>query len=132
MPDVKVVHVAVGVIINQRNEVLISLRHPESHQGGLWEFPGGKLEPDEDVQQALGRELLEELNIRVQPDRQLLQINYDYPDKSVLLDVWLIRDFVGEPVGKEGQPIQWQAIARLDSQLFPPANASIIEAIQDI
>ena len=58
-----IVHVAVGIIIDDKNNILIALRHPDAHQGGLWEFPGGKLEQGETVQQALRRELSEELGI---------------------------------------------------------------------
>ena len=125
------IHVAVGVITNQRDEVLIALRHADSHQGGLWEFPGGKLEPGEDVQTALRRELSEELDIAVEPDRELIQVTFDYPEKTVLLDVWMISRFEGHPVGKEGQPVKWVAISELNPDLFPPANKPIIQALRD-
>ena len=126
------VHVAVGVILNSANEVLVSLRHPDSHQGGLWEFPGGKLEEGEDVQTALRRELLEELDILVEPERELLTVNFEYPEKRVLLDVWVVREFSGDVVGKEGQAIRWLSVADLHPENFPPANAPIIQALQQL
>ncbi len=129
MIEQSLIHVAVGVIINHHNEVLISLRHVNSHQGGRWEFPGGKLKIGEDARSALCRELQEELGIRVEIDCELLKVQYDYPEKSVLLDVWTVKKFQGEPAGKEGQPIQWVHVTDLDPQQFPPANGPIIRAL---
>ncbi len=124
------VHVAVGVIINHAGEVLISQRAEHSHQGGLWEFPGGKLEDNEPVQAALVRELEEELGIQVQQSEPLIRIHHDYVDKRVLLDVWTITGFEGSPTGREGQPLCWVDPAALDGRVFPQANLPIIKALQ--
>ena len=124
------VHVAVGVILSPENRILISLRHPDSHQGGLWEFPGGKVEADESVERAIARELNEELGITVSELRPLMVINHDYPDKSVCLDVWWVECFSGEPEGREGQLIRWVEAADLTNYIFPQANLPILEAIQ--
>ncbi len=126
------VHVAVGVLLNSRGEILISRRHADSHQGGLWEFPGGKLESGENVQAALQRELLEELGIDVQASRALLEVRHDYPDKQVLLDVWLIDRFSGEATGREGQPLCWCPPGELVNYDFPAANHPIVEACQGL
>ena len=93
--------------------MLIALRAEESHQGGLWEFPGGKVEPGESVEQALTREFEEELGIEVHSCTPFIQIRHDYTDKSVLLDVWNIESFSGAPRGREGQPIEWRAQSAL-------------------
>lgn len=122
------VHVAVGVILGPAGDILISKRHDDSHQGGLWEFPGGKVEPGESVQAALDRELHEELGIRVTSCRALLEVHHDYSDKQVLLDVWVIDDFLGEPRGQEGQPLAWCAPGALSEFEFPAANRPIVEA----
>ena len=103
----KLVHVAVGVIVDQHNNILIALRPEDSHQGGLWEFPGGKVEQGEAVETALSRELYEELGLESISCRPLIEIRHDYTDKSVLLDVWWVDQFSGEAEGKEGQPIKW-------------------------
>ena len=124
----KRVHVAVGVLRNSAGEILISLRHPDSHQGNLWEFPGGKVEQGESVQAALLRELREELGIVIGASSPLVEIAHDYPDKSVLLDVWLIDSFSGEPHGAEGQALAWCAPDRLKEYAFPAANDPIVEA----
>lgn len=122
------VHVAVGVIVNEVGEILISRRRDDSHQGGLWEFPGGKVETGESVQVALRRELHEELGISVLGSRALLEVHHDYPDKQVLLDVWVIDAFSGEVTGREGQPLCWCPPARLADYAFPAANQPIVEA----
>ena len=123
-------HVAVGVIIGPGNTILIALRHRDSHQGGLWEFPGGKVEVGESVERALDRELGEELGIAVDKVRPLMAINHDYPDKSVCLDVWWVERFSGEPEGREGQLIRWVKVDDLINYSFPQANQPIVEAIQ--
>jgi 8-oxo-dGTP diphosphatase len=123
------VHVAVGVLLNDRKEVLIALRPAHVHQGGLWEFPGGKVESDESVEQALVREFEEELGIRVCACSPLIEIRHDYSDKSVLLDVWLIENYSGTSIGREGQSIEWRALSALNARDFPEANAPIIQAL---
>ena len=125
----KVVHVAVGVIVRQQ-QVLLALRSSNQHQGGKWEFPGGKVEPDETVAQALTRELLEEVAINVTETSSFMQLEYAYPEKTVLLDIYLVTDFTGEPHGLEGQPLQWVNIADLSSMEFPDANQPIVERLQ--
>jgi len=112
MPNTAVnkrVHVAVGVIVNSLGDILIARRANDAHQGGLWEFPGGKVEAGETVSQALTRELHEELGIDIDAAscRSLIEINHDYADKTVFLDVWLVTRFRGEAVGREGQPLRW-------------------------
>jgi len=123
-----VVHVAVGVIRNSSGEILLGKRHADSHQGGLWEFPGGKVEAEESVQQALLRELREELGIEISPATPLLEVRHDYGDKQVLLDVWLVDGFSGVASGLEGQALRWVPVTALSEYAFPAANAPIVEA----
>ena len=126
------VHVAVGVILDADHNVLITRRDPKSHQGGLWEFPGGKVEPGEDLSSALNRELREELNIAPLRTSPLLQVRHAYADKSVLLDVHVVWEFSGEPSGLEGQPLAWVAATELANYSFPTANHPIITATQTL
>ncbi len=123
-----VVHVVAAVITNAEGEVLIAKRPDDKHQGGLWEFPGGKLEAGENRQQALARELNEELGITIQSSQPLIQIRHHYPDQSVLLDVWRVNEFSGEAHGREGQAIKWVQSAAFDDYDFPAANHPIIRA----
>jgi 8-oxo-dGTP diphosphatase len=127
----KTVHVAVAVIVDQQQQVLIALRKPEQHQGGLWEFPGGKVEPNESVFDALRREINEELSLQINSAEPLIKIEHQYSDKSVLLDVWWVDQFVGTAIGNEGQAIKWCDISQLHLQSFPAANDAIVSAVQN-
>ena len=120
----------VAVIVNHRNEVLVALRKQHSHQGGLWEFPGGKREPDEPRLQALHREIHEETGLRLLASHPLCRVEHRYADKHVLLDVLLASRHVGEPAGKEGQRIEWRARQDLLAADFPAANARIVELLR--
>ncbi|MDC9725382.1 MAG: 8-oxo-dGTP diphosphatase MutT [Gammaproteobacteria bacterium] len=124
------VHVAVAVIVNAEKQVLLALRHAHQHQGSLWEFPGGKVEAGESVFDALVRETKEELAVTILAAKPLTKIAHDYSDKSVLLDVWTVDEFVGTPHGCEGQSLRWCNIADLIDDDFPAANAEIIKALR--
>lgn len=123
-------HVAVGVIRDGDGRILITQRAKHAHQGGLWEFPGGKLEEGEPVQQALARELAEEVGIQVQTATPLIKINHDYGDRHVLLDVWNVSAFAGQARGCEGQAMRWVDAEQLREFSFPAANIPIIAAAQ--
>jgi 8-oxo-dGTP diphosphatase len=122
--------VAVGVIRNDRDEVLVARRHDHLHQGGLWEFPGGKIHAGESTLEALGRELLEELDIRVAAASPLIDVEHSYPDRRVRLEVWLVESFAGTPRGMQQQPLSWIAVDALDPACFPAANVPIIAALR--
>ena len=126
---IKIVNVAVGVI-KKNNAIFICKRADEQHQGGLWEFPGGKVEAGESVFAALKRELSEEVGITIHSSSQLMVIEHDYGDKCVKLDIHVVSNFSGEAHGAEGQPSEWVAINELSNYEFPAANAEIIEKIQ--
>lgn len=125
----KQVHVAVGVI-KKDDLIFIAKRHEAQHQGGKWEFPGGKVEAGETVTQALARELKEEIGIDVKSSTPFLEIHHDYPDKSVHLDIHLVEAFDGEAKHLEGQDHKWVAISDLNNYEFPAANVVIIEKLQ--
>ncbi|OOG23604.1 DNA mismatch repair protein MutT [Thioalkalivibrio denitrificans] len=124
-----IVQVAVAAIRNSRGEYLISLRPDHAHQGGLWEFPGGKFEPGEGLEQALARELREELDIRVRRFRPLITIDHDYGDKRVCLYVCLVDAFDGDPRSPDGQPLCWVPVHALPDYAFPAANRPIVTAL---
>lgn len=127
----QVVHVMVAVVQNPEGEILLALRPKNAHQGGLWEFPGGKLEPDETPAQGLIRELREELAIEPLASEPLTRISHDYGDKAVLLDVYRVDAYSGEPCGNEGQQIRWVAPKDLSDYDFPEANRSIIDWLSE-
>lgn len=122
------IHVAVGVIL-RGHEVYVCLRPDDKHQGGKWEFPGGKVDEGETVGEALKRELDEEVGIQVTETAPLTVITHDYGDKKVVLDVHTVTAFTGEPYGREGQKGRWCAIDKLHPADFPAANVDIIDAI---
>lgn len=118
----------VAAVIRREGRVLIAQRPLDKHMGGLWEFPGGKVEPDEPVEDALARELQEELGISPTAACRLIRIEHDYPDKSVCLDVWEVTAFEGEPHGREGQAILWVTSDELPMFDYPAANRPIVTA----
>ncbi|MBA6264170.1 MAG: 8-oxo-dGTP diphosphatase MutT [Colwellia sp.] len=125
----KIVHVAVGVIVREQ-EYFLTKRLDSAHQGGKWEFPGGKVEKDETVAQALHRELQEEIAIDILSCYPLIEIDHDYGDKKVRLDVYVVDNFQQEPVAQEGQQSGWFTLDELIKLDFPAANAAIVEALK--
>jgi len=129
-----VLEVAVGVVLNEAGEVLIAQRAAHQHKGGLWEFPGGKIEAGEQAEAALCRELAEEVGLKIEAcaASTLLDIRHDYPERSVLLRVFVVRAFRGEAHGREGQEVRWVQLDALDAYAFPEANAPIIGALREL
>ena len=132
----KAIHVVVGVIINDDNQVLIAKRASHQHQGNKWEFPGGKVDNAETAEEALSRELQEELNIEIQSAIHITDIIHTYTDedrgdKTVFLDVYEVREWLGEARGQEGQPIRWVEISELNKYEFPDANVKILSRITE-
>lgn len=125
-----VTHVAAGAIFSRDGKVLLTQRKKGTHLAGLWEFPGGKLEPDETVEQALSRELFEEIGISPLSFRPLIKVLYHYPEKSILLDVWRIDHFEGDLISKEGQAVKWTDLNDLGSMQMPAADIPVIKALQ--
>ena len=144
----EVVHVAVGVITRSCKEegtqYFLTKRLAQAHQGGKWEFPGGKVEKDETVAQALARELQEEVAIDVLSCQPLIKVEHTYlgketgkkgskdgggADKTVCLDVFVVDNFTGEPSAQEGQGQGWFSLAELQSLEFPAANKVIISEL---
>jgi 8-oxo-dGTP diphosphatase len=124
------IHVMAGAILDDAGRVLVARRPDHVHQGGLWEFPGGKLEPGETPETGLARELLEELGIAVYASRPLIRIRHDYADRRILLDVRRVDTFGGTPRGLEGQPLDWLAPDDMDPASFPAADRPIIAALR--
>lgn len=121
-----------GIILSPcKQQLLLSRRLKHAHQGGLWEFPGGKLEADEAPSSALARELAEELGIQVLQSQPYMAVSHDYSDKLIYLDTWLVDVFEGEAQGREGQEIRWVAIDELASLPFPEADRPILDALQN-
>jgi 8-oxo-dGTP diphosphatase len=128
----KAIHVVAAVIHSPaRDRILIARRPDHLHQGGLWEFPGGKVDKGEEALAALRRELREEIAIAVEEASRMMAVEHRYPDKAVYLDIWEVHRFAGEPRGNEGQEIAWVAPERLADYAFPEANRAIVRALID-
>ncbi|MGH8501842.1 MAG: Nudix family hydrolase [Gammaproteobacteria bacterium] len=123
------IHVVAAALFNAGGQVLIARRPDHLHQGGKWEFPGGKVEAGETPADALSRELYEELGVRARAFAPLIQVRHRYPDKAVLLDVWTVTRYDGDPHGKEGQRLAWSAPRELWRFTFPAANIPILKAL---
>jgi 8-oxo-dGTP diphosphatase len=128
--SVDLIHVMVGAISDPAGRVLVTKRPDHVHQGGLWEFPGGKLEPGESPERGLARELAEELGIEVRDSRPLIRIRHHYGDRHVLLDVRRVRVVRRHPDRLEGQPLAWQRPETMDPACFPAADRPIITALR--
>jgi 8-oxo-dGTP diphosphatase len=120
--------VAVGVVRGDGGRVLMAWRDARRHQGGCWEFPGGKVHPGESVQAALRRELMEEVGIVATAMRPMIRVPHRYPDREVLLDVQEVTAFEGCARGLEGQRILWMEADRLPELRVPGANRPIVTA----
>ncbi len=123
------IHVVAGVVVTDDGRVLISQRRQDTHLAGKWEFPGGKLESGESAAMALVRELQEELSITPQIYTPLITIEHQYPEKTILLDVWLINKYNGDVCANEGQNYRWININSLSAVDMPDADIPIISSL---
>ncbi len=121
---------AAGVLCNARGEILVARRFRHAHQGGRWEFPGGKLEPGEDARAGLARELDEELGISLDSARPLIRVRHDYPDRAVLLDVWRVTGWQGRVHSREGQALRWLGADAFTGLLMPAADVPVVKALR--
>jgi mutator protein MutT len=126
----RVIHVVAGAVIDRSGRVLIAQRPAGKTLAGAWEFPGGKLEPGEGRAQGLARELREEIGIDVRQPRPLLRLRHRYPYGEVLLDVWVVRRYRGEPQGLDGQELRWCSRSELSKADLLPADRPIIGALR--
>lgn len=124
------IEVAAGILIDQRGRVLLMQRLPGKHLAGLWEFPGGKLEPGETIGHALVRELDEELDIEVLASEPLISLPWRYPEKTVRLHALRVTKWRGEPRAREGHPLRWSALPEIKVVTMPPADAPIVTALR--
>ncbi|UHJ60760.1 8-oxo-dGTP diphosphatase MutT [Vibrio furnissii] len=126
----KRIHIVAGIIFNQdKSQIFITKRPDNLHKGGFWEFPGGKVEAGESIEQAMARELDEEIGIEVTQQTPFQHLEYDYPDKSLTFDFILVTDFNHQPYGREGQQGEWVNIADLAHYTFPEANVPVLERV---
>ena len=121
-----IIKAVVGVLDNDLDQILIAKRQDHQFMAGYWELPGGKIDPGETQQQAIVREMNEELGIQVNKTSLHQRMIYQYPDRVVELSIYRIEDYQNTPYGKEGQAVAWVDIEGLSNyQLLPTMRAFI-------
>ncbi len=126
--SIKIIEVGCA-IIHQNGKLLIAQRKPDDHLGGYWEFPGGKVEPRETIEDCLIREVEEELGVRIKPEYLLKKAEHAYPECSLILHFYVCRFESGEPSKKDCHDFRWIHPEELPDFLFPPADADMIQDI---
>lgn len=126
----KHLHIAVGIIRDDQQRIFLTQRSADSHMANKWEFAGGKLESGETVEQALKRELHEEVGIDAISFQPFMKIEHQFDDRHVTIDFFIVEEWLGEPYGREGQPQRWVAQSELVAEEFPPANAEVIARLK--
>ncbi len=122
--------IGVAVIYNQQGRVLIARRPTTGVFGGFWEFPGGKVEDGETVQDCIKREILEELGIDIEVEESIITIDHLYPQFEVELMVYRCRYLHGEPQPLGCDEFRWVKVDELTQFTFPPANTQIISLLR--
>lgn len=124
------VEVAAALVQDARGRYLIARRREGTHLAGLWEFPGGKREPGETLEECLRRELAEELSAEFSVGDKVETIRWAYPDKTVLLHFYRCRVERGTIVPREGQALEWVAPERLADYEFPAADLALLARLR--
>lgn len=125
------IHVVAGILLDGPR-VLLSERIGDSPFAGLWEFPGGKIDTGESAENALVRELEEELGIRALSWQAFMSLDHRYVDRHVQLQFFLVSAWSGVPRGLDGQKIRWASVASLDDRTLLPADAPVVEALKSL
>lgn len=128
-PRTAPIHVVAGVIRDARGRILLARRTDGRDLAGLWEFPGGKVDPGEAPEAALVRELHEELGIEVEVGERLIEVPHAYSHKRLRLDVRHVRVRTGRPQGREGQALAWVPPASLPRYPMPSADRPVVAAL---
>lgn len=131
-PPRRLLLVVAAALIDGRGRVLIAQRPADKSLGGLWEFPGGKVEPGEGLEIALARELREELDVQVETDAMapFAFASHAYPDFHLLMPLYLVRSWAGEPRALEAQALAWVSPAELSQYPMPPADVPLVVQLQ--
>lgn len=124
--------IGVAVIWNDDGHILIDKRLPQGVMGGLWEFPGGKIQPGETVQDCIRREIYEEIGIAIAVQDHLITVEHSYNDFRITLEVYNCTHLHGVPQALECQEIRWVTLAEIDQFSFPQANQKIIAALRQL
>jgi 8-oxo-dGTP diphosphatase len=128
---INIIWVVAAALINANGEVLVQKRATDRSMAGLWEFPGGKIEPNERPEDALVRELDEELGIIVRPD-DLTPLSFasaPLGEKHLLMLLYICQKWLGEPTALDAEALQWSSIDALQNLDMPPADVPLVKAL---
>jgi len=129
LPDI-VIEVVAALIQDDRGRYLITRRRGGSHLAGMWEFPGGKREPGESLEDAMRRELTEELSASFEVGPRVETVRWEYPERTVVIHFYRCRLESGTIEPRESQAMEWVAPARLKELEFPPADRELISRLR--
>jgi 8-oxo-dGTP diphosphatase len=130
-PTLQPIEVSAALIFHD-GRILITQRHVDAHLGGLWEFPGGKREPDETFEQCLVREIREELGVEISVGELFESVTHAYPEKTVRLKFFVCRLLGGEPQPLGCKAVKWAGKSELADYEFPAADARLLLKLQTI
>lgn len=128
----KKIHVAAGILIDADGRLLITDRSRAVSMQQYWEFPGGKLATGESADEALVRELAEELGITIRSFDHLCSLEHDYTEMRVAIDFFMVSEWRGTPTGIEGQALRWLKPSEISPDLLLPADAPVLDALKDV
>jgi len=128
LPDV--VEVVAALIQDEAGRYLITRRRSGSHLAGMWEFPGGKREPGESLEDAMRRELAEELSASFSVGEKVETVRWEYPERTVVIHFYRCRLASGTIEPRESQAMEWVARERLKALEFPPADRELIARLR--
>ncbi|WP_094752719.1 8-oxo-dGTP diphosphatase MutT [Psychromonas sp. CD1] len=125
----KKIEISIAIVKNEKSEYLLSLRALKSHQGGKWEFPGGKVEQGETTAEAMCRELKEEVGLQALKYILFDYVCFDYSDRQLHLYFYLVEKYKGEASSCEGQVLRWVSLSALNEYDFPKGNKTIVKKL---
>jgi 8-oxo-dGTP diphosphatase len=132
VPNPPLIHVVAGALFDAAGRVLIAQRPEGKHMAGGWEFPGGKVDEGESALAALRRELREELGIEVHAAEPLIGYEHRYPERRILLDLWLVTRFTGEPQPLDAPALRWVRVDELEAAGLLAADRPMIPALRAV
>jgi 8-oxo-dGTP diphosphatase len=126
------IRVVAGILRNVDGRVLLAERQNDRPFKGLWEFPGGKADAAETPEQALSRELAEELGIAITRFERLASVDHDYPDRLVHVDFFLVTEWRGDVRAMDGQEFRWILPAEIDKRDVLPADVDVVDLLRSL